>query len=594
MSIPDVMDLLRRSVEAHRGGDLRLAELGYRDVLAAVPGQADATHYLGMIAYQRGDLAGALELVREAARRRPEDVSVLSNLGLVLLAAQRAVEAAETLERALAIDRALPEAWHNLALARSRQGRADAARDALEQCLALAPGHAQARRGLASLHVAAGRPADAVACLEAGRRLAPGDPRLALELGQALELDRRPRAALEVYGDAADDPGTAAEARVRASIVYRGLAMPGSALVTARGAVLADPGAPACHRALGQALKELGRLEDAARAFRRGHTLNRRPGTPPDPARRDLAHCSKAKLRHDIEQLGHLADRGIAVPHSGHMIRGYGEALARLPATLPEGRVAPLPAASARELAPYYNRCHYLRDTPATPGPAVAGLDAEAVTADYRARAPGITWIDGFLTPEALQSLRAFCLESTIWYDFEHPGGYLGAYLQEGFNCPLLLQIARELPAALPGIFGDHVLMQMWAYKYDSRLSGIDMHADFAAINVNFWLTPTSASLDPEGGGMVVWDTEAPGDWGKDDYNTYDPERQRRIRDYLAARGARRIVIPHCQNRCVIFNSDLFHRTDDIRFRDGYENRRINVTMLYGLREPGRRGRAPA
>jgi hypothetical protein len=35
----------------------------------------------------------------------------------------------------------------------------------------------------------------------------------------------------------------------------------------------------------------------------------------------------------------------------------------------------------------------------------------------------------------------------------------------------------------------------------------------------------------------------------------------------------------------VIFNSDLFHRTDDIRFRAGFENRRINVTMLYGTRD---------
>jgi hypothetical protein len=43
--------------------------------------------------------------------------------------------------------------------------------------------------------------------------------------------------------------------------------------------------------------------------------------------------------------------------------------------------------------------------------------------------------------------------------------------------------------------------------------------------------------------------------------------------------------VPHRCNRAVIFNSDLIHRTDDIRFRPGYENRRINVTFLYGVRE---------
>ena len=37
-------------------------------------------------------------------------------------------------------------------------------------------------------------------------------------------------------------------------------------------------------------------------------------------------------------------------------------------------------------------------------------------------------------------------------------------------------------------------------------------------------------------------------------------------------------------NRAVIFNSNLFHETDSYEFKEGYENRRINVTMLFGDR----------
>jgi hypothetical protein len=48
--------------------------------------------------------------------------------------------------------------------------------------------------------------------------------------------------------------------------------------------------------------------------------------------------------------------------------------------------------------------------------------------------------------------------------------------------------------------------------------------------------------------------------------------------------GARAINVPHRQNRVVIFNPDLFHATAPLTFRDGYENRRINITMLYGRR----------
>lgn len=77
-----------------------------------------------------------------------------------------------------------------------------------------------------------------------------------------------------------------------------------------------------------------------------------------------------------------------------------------------------------------------------------------------------------------------------------------------------------------------------------------------------------------------MWDAEAPADW---DFVTYNADTQA-IDRFLRETGARAIRIPHRQNRCVIFNSDLFHRTDDLHFAPGYENRRINVTMLYGQR----------
>jgi hypothetical protein len=44
------------------------------------------------------------------------------------------------------------------------------------------------------------------------------------------------------------------------------------------------------------------------------------------------------------------------------------------------------------------------------------------------------------------------------------------------------------------------------------------------------------------------------------------------------------VTVPHRENRVVIFNSTLFHETDRVEFREGYENRRINVTLLFGKR----------
>ena len=83
-----------------------------------------------------------------------------------------------------------------------------------------------------------------------------------------------------------------------------------------------------------------------------------------------------------------------------------------------------------------------------------------------------------------------------------------------------------------------------------------------------------------EGGGLEVWDKEAPLDWDFAHYNNDTPA----VRRFLAESGAHRIVVPHRQNRAVLFNSDLFHETGRLAFREGYENRRINVTMLFGRR----------
>ena len=41
-------------------------------------------------------------------------------------------------------------------------------------------------------------------------------------------------------------------------------------------------------------------------------------------------------------------------------------------------------------------------------------------------------------------------------------------------------------------------------------------------------------------------------------------------------------IVPHRANRAVIFDSALYHRTDHCRFTEGYLNKRINVSLLFG------------
>ena len=47
----------------------------------------------------------------------------------------------------------------------------------------------------------------------------------------------------------------------------------------------------------------------------------------------------------------------------------------------------------------------------------------------------------------------------------------------------------------VPDIFGDSRLKEAWIFKCDSRMKALDTHADFAAVNVNIWLTPDAAAV---------------------------------------------------------------------------------------------------
>ncbi len=383
------------------------------------------------------------------------------------------------------------------------------------------------------------------------------------------------------------------------------------AVETYRRALEVNPQHAEAHCNLGIALQEQGQLDEAAEAFGQALRINPQYGKAHHSlglvrlwkGELDLAFqsfrqsaewiqnhkrpivlsaVSTPRLKHDAEQLQYLmAHNRLKTEHVPYM-----EAVHELyrQATISPGdslRVT-LGSRKAALLAPSFNQIIHFADSPVLPKGALhPGLDVDDIERRYSATHPEIMYVDSLLTQEALQALRQFCWESTIWKkDYEN--GYIGAMLGEGFSSPLLLQISEELRLRFPRIFGNHRLAQAWAFKQDSQMKGLNIHADAAAVNVNFWITANEANQDPESGGLVVWDKEAPKEWNFKDYNS--TQFQPKIREFLKEQGAQAVKVPYRENRAVIFNSDLFHETDHCAFRDEYTCRRINITMLYGYR----------
>ena len=162
-------------------------------------GNIDATHYMGMLAYQRGNLDAAMRLLGDAARARPDDPAILANLGLLFRATGHPDHAERVLARSVELRPQQSEAWLNLAQIRSAAGRMEDAMVCFHKVLEFSPGHSRARVGLGRQLAATRRFDEAATILEEGLTLDPNDPELQLELAQSRELAGESQEAAELY-----------------------------------------------------------------------------------------------------------------------------------------------------------------------------------------------------------------------------------------------------------------------------------------------------------------------------------------------------------------------------------------------------------
>jgi Tfp pilus assembly protein PilF len=533
-----VPGLLRRAAAAQQAGRLAEADQLCRTVLATHPGNADAQFLLAGVAVAAGRPAAAIELLRQAIARNPGRADFHGNLGAILGRLGSLDEAIECFRAAIRLDRSAAAGHLALGNALQAKGDLDGAIASFREGVAAQPGNPAAHVNLGNALRAAGRLDESAASLREAARLDPNLPEAQHNLGVVLFTQ----------GHLAE-----AEAALRAALRLK-------------------PDGQLSFRQLALVLIAAGRLDEAAR-FLIGPVRDlRRLGTGGDAA--TFRQTNRVKLQHDADQLSYLVDRQLLPGSLTTVIAEHRALLAQVG----DDRTFEIAPAAWPGLAAQYNRLIHLRETPARPEGAL-GADwyGAIVERDYRAHAPGFTWFDGLLTADARRELWQFCVESTIWYQMTFKNE-VSATLFNGFCCPLLLQIAQELRQRLPGLLGGQPLSLAWAYKYCGPFSGLGPHADDGAVAVNFWLTPDEANEDPERGGLVIWNRLVP-----DHYLRRDrPAQQRIIQSLIQEPGATAVTVPYRCNRAAIFDGMIVHSTDQFRFKDGYENRRINITLLYG------------
>ena len=484
------------------------------------------------------------------------------------------------------IIRADPEhadAIHLLGLIAHQSGHQQIASDLISEAIDIDSENPLYYSNLGQVHLALWEIPEAIDCCNSALEIAPDFAQAYGNLGSALKLQGNLDEAEAALNCAVSiDPGLAV-----AHFVLGDLYVDGGELEAAeRSLSTCLECAPENHEAatlLALVKAALGNYDVAAEMFH--SRLRTAPFQDREvPAEHeDFYATSVGKLRHDAEQLEYLVTRGLLPENFKATGAECRELIERAP-DLSETHIFSIAELATPGFRDTYNRLHFHRDTPAIAGGALNNrLDFAAVEADFLRDGRRYTYVDDILDPEALAELQSFCLESTIWDKVEHKDE-VGTLVSSGFSCPLLFQIVDEIRGRLPNVVGKSVLRNAWSYRYYGEAPGVRAHMDNGDVSVNFWITPDSATLNPDCGGLVVWNKRAPADYARNTKEQSDAILHR----LLAEPDTREEHIPYRCNRAVIFDALTIHGTDDFEFRTGYENRRVNITLLYGPPRSGR------
>ncbi|RUL70279.1 tetratricopeptide repeat-containing sulfotransferase family protein [Dyella choica] len=160
---PAASQWLSEAGKALSQGRPDLAEQPLKRVLAEAPGFANAQFLYGIACQMRGDSHTAADYMRKAARQRPDDPNILTNLGGALYDSGATAEAFVCLRRATELAPLQASHWFNLGKALKLTWQLDEAADALRRALKLDVRHISARNTLADIFTIRGNIAEAVA-----------------------------------------------------------------------------------------------------------------------------------------------------------------------------------------------------------------------------------------------------------------------------------------------------------------------------------------------------------------------------------------------------------------------------------------------
>ena len=268
-----VQNLFAEACRHHQAGRLREAERTYRQFLAVNPRQPDALHLLGVVAYQSGRHAAAVDLIGQAIGLRGDVPVYHNNLGIALGELGSFGEAVTHYKRALTLKPDFVDAHFNLGNALQEQGKLDEAIPHYQHALAFKPGYAEAHNNMGNGLKRQGKLDEAMVHYQRAIALKPDYAEAHNNLGLALkEQDKLDEAMAHYQRAVALKPGSA-DAHNNLGNGFKLQGKYAEAMVHYQRALALKPDNAEIYHNMGNILKQHGKSAEAMAHYQRAITF---------------------------------------------------------------------------------------------------------------------------------------------------------------------------------------------------------------------------------------------------------------------------------------------------------------------------------
>ncbi len=339
-----------RSGWASSGQTLSTGRSRLRRILSQFPAHADSLHLRGLLAYQQGHNSLAVTCIEQAIAQDPSKPHYHFNFGLVMEKEERWDDAIVAYRQACRLNPAYVEAMANLGNVYRRQRQWEEAITTFQQALTLKPQSPDLHNNLGVVYKEKGAPDQALD-----------------QYRQALALAPQHAEALNNMGVVLQDQGKLAEA---AEAFHQALTL--------------KPAYANAHYHLGLVRLWQGQEDAALSCFQRSADLTYNHGRGMAPA-----FVTKARVKHDYEQLYYLAAQAPAGPLPGHYQEVLTTLYHRIAQSSSDSIFLKLTSEEQMQMAPSFNRFVSIRPTGRLEGSAVnPSLNIEEIETRYFSTSP--------------------------------------------------------------------------------------------------------------------------------------------------------------------------------------------------------------